>query len=1163
MLKAFGDGAEYDWALQMQADEEEDALEGDIQIKDIFEPSQLEEKMLTEYDDEIRRTDIPERYQISRKSFAPRDLSADDLQLLLDEEATWITSLLAPKKKLDSGKTSERALPRHMYDDLQKAVRNALDFINRDNYEIPFIFQQRRDYLIAQEIVDVTPSPENPDGQKKNAIRLLEQRELWEIFELDLKFRALVEKRDALKTSYASLKELANVSDPVFEELLPRCVTTEEIQDIQDYLQFQYGAELRDLNTVENGTNGQHKRAKSTRGPWEKVRASQIYNLVRAFGLTADAFAQNGLDGSRKHYTEDPSDRPDDMADSLIDAPSFSTGAEVLRAGKNMFAEELSLSPRMRKLVRQNFYQSGLIDCYRTEKGARQITEDHRYYEFKYLRGQDFLAISRQPEKYLRMLKAEEEGLIEVRIRVGSYQNWKEGLYKYIESDNFSEVADAWNALRREALDLALTKLQALIAKGVKEALKAECENQLASTCGERYYEKLDQAPYKPKGMDLGTPPRVLTLSNGQGNAARDAICWAFLEDDGRVLENGKFVDLRLGNSEKYIPDGKDVQTFVELVQRRKPDVIGVSGWSVETRRLYKDLQDLVDKHDIRGGEYEDEDGNETSERLEVVLVNDEVARLYHTSPRAEKEYPTLAPLTRYCIALAKYLQSPMLEYAALDKDIISISFDPNQDLLPKEKLMKHIETAMVDMVNLVGLDINEALADSYTANLLPYICGLGPRKAQQLLKVVDRQGGTVTTREELVGNPETNTLPAVSPNVFVNCASFLRIDGDWNDPEADYLDCTRVHPEDYEIARKMAADAMEIDEEDVKAERDENGPGAIVKRLIREEQQDKVNDLILEDYAAQLENLFKSKKRATLETIRAELNSPFEELRRNFSMLGTDEIFTMLTGETRESLTENMIVPVHIKRTFPDHIEVRLDCGIEGGVSESEYPEGVGGERGIEPRQAFAIHQIVRAKITFIDRKKLSAQLTMREDALRRPYRRHVDTGPGEWDDGQEEADKKAEQKAKESVSGRQQRVINHPLFKPFNTTQAEEYLGSQSRGDAVVRPSAKGLDHLVVTWKVSDNVYQHIDVLELDKENEFSLGRTLKVGGKYTYSDLDELIVLHVKAMAKKVDEMMNDDKYHHTPRADVGKHNRISRCWVSFILTINPRTLAYDLY
>jgi transcription elongation factor SPT6 len=70
-----------------------------------------------------------------------------------------------------------------------------------------------------------------------------------------------------------------------------------------------------------------------------------------------------------------------------------------------------------------------------------------------------------------------------------------------------------------------------------------------------------------------------------------------------------------------------------------------------------------------------------------------------------------------------------------------------------------------------------------------------------------------------------------------------------------------------------------------------------------------------------------------------------------------------------------------------------------------------------------------------------------------------------------------------------------------------------------------------------VAQGVYQHIDVLELDKENEFSVGRVLKVGGKYTYSDLDDLIVNHVKAMARKVEEMTLHEKFQDGSKAETG--------------------------
>lgn len=1166
MRAAFGDGTEYDWALakQQDADEEQQGIDKPIELKDVFEPSQLKDKMLTDEDEEIRIKDIPERFQLARKPFKDIELSEDDAATRRNDEAKWITNLILPKKRMHQ----------YYYEPFLQSVRKVLEFMNVEDYEVPFIFQHRKDYLIhagVEKDADQDDPDEPPPGSGPE--RLLASNDLWDIFELDMKFRAMMEKKDALQKTYDNLRSVSQLEDRVVGDMLDGAVTTEEVQDIQEYLHFQYSAELRDMTVMESETNGAQRRAGNSRaGVFENVRSSRVYNMVRSFGITADNVAQNALDkagGTRRHFTDDPNDRPDDMSDSLVDL-QWSTSDQILRAAKHMYAEELFMSPRMRKVLRQQYYATGLIDCFRTEKGAKKITEDHPYYEFKYLRGQDIPAIARRPELFLRMLKAEDDGLVQIKLRLDGYEKFRKQLYSYIESDNFSEVADAWNVLRREVIDMALLKLDKTMSKSVKETLKAECESTVAKSCRDKYSEKLDQAPYKPKGMALGSVPRVLTLSNGKGSANRDAICWAWVEDDGRVLENGKFTDLRLGNAEKYLPDGKDVAAFVELVQRRKPDVIGVSGFSTETRRLYKDLQDLVDKHDLRGNEYENEDGADTTDKLEVVLVNDEVARLYQNSDRSNVDHPGLPAITKYCIALARYLQSPLKEYAALGKDITSISFDPNQSLISQEKLLKSLDNAMVDMVNLVGVDVADAVSDPYTANLLPYVCGLGPRKANQLLKVINLNGGVLSTRFELLGDRERKILPAVGPKIFSNCASFLAVDFDSTEPESDYLDSTRVHPEDYDLGRKMAADALEMDEEDIKAEVDEYGPAAVVRRLVREDKQEAVNDLVLEEYAEQLETKFNQRKRATLETIRAELQSPFEELRRNFALLSSEELFTMLTGETRESLAEGMIVPVQIRRTFPDHIEVKLDCGIEGGVSETEYPEGVGGERGVEPRQVYSIHQTVQAKIMFINRKQLSAQLSFREDALRRPYRRELDHLPGEWDDAQEAEDREAAQKEKDGASGRSQRVVNHPLFFNFSSAQAEEYLGSKEPGAVVIRASSKGPDHLAVTWKVADGIYQHLDVLELDKENEFSLGRTLKVG-KYSYSDLDELIVNHVEAMSKKVTEMTKDERFQKGSRASTGKCARIyardqvlidpcTEQWLKTYTEANPKRSMY---
>ena len=1135
MNKAFGDGEEFAWALEQEKMMEAQLDDPDkpLELKDVFEPSQLKERMLTDEDNAIRMNDSPERFQLARKQYQSFEHLTKEQQLArVAEEATWVANMLFPRKRLAQS----------LREPFEKAVHTVLHFINVDDFEPAFIFQNRKDYLIHSEQVPVSPDPDRPDAPdvETKAEKLLSQTDLWEVFEQDLKYRAFMERKEAVQNSVQTLKEVdPEFNDAVFDDLLPLAAQMDDIQDLQDYVSFQYSAQLQDAAIAQTEANGAQKRARGARNVWEKVRSGPAYHLVRAFGITADQLAQNADKSGPRTYTDDADMRPDDLADTLVRDPDYRTSEDVTTAARAMYVEEIATSPRMRRHIRRLYYENLVFDVHRTDKGLKQIDEEHPYYEFKYLRNQkvrDFLMD--RPELFLRILKAESEGLVELQARLQDEKRIKADLQKAIASDNLSEVADAWNALRKEVLDVAMDKLHRIICKGVRDNLKNECENKIAGYCREAYTLRLDAAPFKPKGMAIGTTARVLALTNG-GGQRDDAICWAYMDENGRVLENGKFTNVKSGNPERHTEDGADIKAFVELAERRKPDVVAVSGWSVEARRLLEDLRKIVERFQLKGTPEEDDNGIDITEELEVVMANDEVARLYYNSERALADHPGLPPLTRYAVALARYMQDPMKEYAALGKDIISISFDPNQSLIPEEKLAKWLETAMVDMVNLCGVNLREALSDPYIANLLPYVCGLGPRKADHMVKVINAGGGEIAAREDLVGDIDQGRRQAGGPKVFSNCASFLYLEYEEADMHSDYLDNTRIHPEDYDIARKMAADAQEMDEEDIKVEVDENGPMAVVRKLMKERAQEKVNDLMLEQYAEQLENQFHQKKRATLETIRAELLAPYEELRRLFETPSTEEVFTMLTGETEDSLKDGMIVPVSVKRTSAQHMDVKLDCGIDGGISQNEYPEDIVKD-GIDPRSVWTPHQTIRAKITHIERKKLTAQLTLREQELRKPFRKDLRHDVDEWDDELEARDRKEAEKALEaSGATRAQRVIKHPLFRPFNSRDAEAFLQPQGRGDCVIRPSSKGPDHLAVTWKVHENLYQHLDVLELDKENEFSVGRILRVGGKYNYSDLDELIVLHVRAMAKKVDEMMGDDRYQNGSRQQTGQY------------------------
>lgn len=78
---------------------------------------------------------------------------------------------------------------------------------------------------------------------------------------------------------------------------------------------------------------------------------------------------------------------------------------------------------------------------------------------------------------------------------------------------------------------------------------------------------------------------------------------------------------------------------------------------------------------------------------------------------------------------------------------------------------------------------------------------------------------------------------------MFINCAGFIKIDtnslGDSTESYVEVLDGSRVHPETYEWARKMAVDALEYDDEDA-------NPAGAVEEILETPERLKVYDIII-----------------------------------------------------------------------------------------------------------------------------------------------------------------------------------------------------------------------------------------------------------------------------------------------------------------------------
>jgi transcription elongation factor SPT6 len=170
--------------------------------------------------------------------------------------------------------------------------------------------------------------------------------------------------------------------------------------------------------------------------------------------------------------------------------------------------------------------------------------------------------------------------------------------------------------------------------------------------------------------MEKGLTPRVVALSNGNGDPRRDSIVAVALDETGAFRQ-----DIILDN----LRDADPRHTLGDFVVRWKANVIVVGGFTPSTHRLMGDVQTLL--REINSNP-EMLKTRECPDTLEAIYVHDQPARIFQNSRRAANEFPTLPVLGRYCVGLARYAQSPLHEYAALGEDMTAILYDPAQKLV-------------------------------------------------------------------------------------------------------------------------------------------------------------------------------------------------------------------------------------------------------------------------------------------------------------------------------------------------------------------------------------------------------------------------------------------------------------------------------------------------
>ncbi len=169
------------------------------------------------------------------------------------------------------------------------------------------------------------------------------------------------------------------------------------------------------------------------------------------------------------------------------------------------------------------------------------------------------------------------------------------------------------------------------------------------------------------------------------------------------------------------------------------------------------------------------------------VIVSEAGASVYSASATAAAEFPGLDVSLRGAVSIARRLQDPLAELVKIEPKSIGVGqyqHDVDQYLLGRA-----LEAVVEDAVNAVGVDLNTA-----SAPLLARVSGLGASLAEAIVSHRDTNGPFATRRDLL-------KVSRLGPRAFEQSAGFLRIrDG------AEPLDASAVHPEAYDVAKKIIA---------------------------------------------------------------------------------------------------------------------------------------------------------------------------------------------------------------------------------------------------------------------------------------------------------------------------------------------------------------------
>jgi uncharacterized protein len=434
------------------------------------------------------------------------------------------------------------------------------------------------------------------------------------------------------------------------------------------------------------------------------------------------------------------------VSETVPDVKSALEGArDILAEG---LAENAELLGRLRSHMRQAGRLSAKVVAGKETEGAK--FSDYFLHEE---------AWSTAPShRVLAMLRGRNEGFLSLDLEVDADaprgESPAERAAAAMLSASGPGAGDKW--LREAASWAWRVKIKTSLSLDLMAELREKAEEEAIRVFARNLKDLLLAAPAGGKAT-MGLDPGI-----------RTGVKVAVIDATGKVLGTDTVYPFQPKNDLR----GAQV-ALAQLITKHRVALIAI-GNGTASRETEKMVGDLL-AH-LPG-----------SEKPVKVIVSEAGASVYSASELAAKEFPDLDVSLRGAVSIARRLQDPLAELVKIEPK--SIGVGQYQHDVDQHRLGRSLEAVVEDAVNAVGVDVNTA-----SAPLLARVSGVGPSLAEAIVAHRDANG-PFKTRKELL------KVARLGPKAFEQAAGFLRIAGG-----TEPLDASSVHPEAYDVARKIVA---------------------------------------------------------------------------------------------------------------------------------------------------------------------------------------------------------------------------------------------------------------------------------------------------------------------------------------------------------------------